>query len=214
MLRANTPSARLNALNSAANKTVSSAQTMNLFNELNNGTAFALMAAQNLMVCSTSAVLLGVTLFFLSPSLSAIVCSLLLLLAIPLRRMDQRVAESSKTIWAEWAKTYATLLSSIKNLLLMQIYGTQDLEEAKAQSSLRSYRDHLLKHFLYAGLKFALPQIFGIFAICAIALTSGKFESLASGLLISYFYILIRFVQSLPRDEPRSGTRRHAVEET
>lgn len=35
-------------------KTVSSSQTITLFNELNNGTAFALMAAQNLSVAAIS----------------------------------------------------------------------------------------------------------------------------------------------------------------
>jgi ABC-type multidrug transport system fused ATPase/permease subunit len=178
-------------------QTVSSAQTMNLFNELNNGTAFALMAVQNLVVATTSAILLGATLLYFSPLLTCMVGALLLMLAIPLRQMDQRVAESSNAIWSEWAKTYATLLASIKNLLLMHIYGTQDLEEAKAQLSLRNYRGHLLRHFSFASLKFALPQVFGVFAICLIAVTSGKFAAISSGLLISYFYILIRFVQSL-----------------
>ena len=111
--------------------------------------------------------------------------------------MDQQVAKSSKVIWAEWSRTYATLLTSIKNLLFIQIYGTQNLEEEKAQTSIRKYRDHLLQHFFYAGLKFALPQIFGVFIICLLAIAAGQMKQISSGLLISYFYIFIRFVQNL-----------------
>jgi ABC-type multidrug transport system fused ATPase/permease subunit len=111
--------------------------------------------------------------------------------------MDAQVAESSKAMWAEWARTYATLLASLKNLLLMQIYGTQVQEEAKAQLNLRRYRDHMLKHHFTAGLKFALPQVFGTLLICMIALSVGKLPQVTPGLLISYFYILVRFVQCL-----------------
>lgn len=178
-------------------KTVSSARSMSLFNEVNNGTAFALMAMQSFLVAATSAVLLAAALFFLSPQLSLVVSLLLLVLVIPLRRMDKYVVVSSNATWAEWSKSYAVLLASIKNLLLVQIYGTQDVEEEKVTAGVRRYRDMLLKHWLYTGLKFALPQVFGVFAICLIALATRRIGSIPSGILVSYFYLLIRFVQSL-----------------
>ncbi|MBC7690580.1 MAG: ABC transporter ATP-binding protein [Methylotenera sp.] len=178
-------------------ESVSSSQTTTLFSELTNGAGFALMNIQTLVVQITSALFLAVTLFVLSQRISIVAFAMLFFLVVPLRSLDTRIHRSSNTLWTEWEKTNSSLLSSIKNLLLMQIYGTQTSEEKKAQTSLRKFKEAILEHFLITGLKYSLPQIFGIVVVCVIALMSRKIPSTSSGMLVSYLYIFIRFTQCL-----------------
>jgi ABC-type bacteriocin/lantibiotic exporter with double-glycine peptidase domain len=89
------------------------------------------------------------------------------------------------------------MTTSIKNLLLIQIYGIQAVEEKKALKSLTWYHDHYVNFLKAAGLKFISPQIFGIGIVCLIALEARSYGKIAPGTLVSYFYVFFRFVQNL-----------------
>lgn len=177
-------------------ESVSTTQVTSLYNERTNSAGIAALNLQNsVTVLSTGTLLLG-ALFWLAPGPTLLVCALLGLLALPLRLLDKGIQQAGQGINDEWDHTNRKFFTSIKNLLLMRIYGTEGVEEASAQKSLRAYTDHAVSYYRMLGMKFAIPQIIGVALVCVIVLSAQASESLSSGILVTYFYLFVRFVQN------------------
>jgi len=177
-------------------ESVSTTRVTTLFNERTTAGGICLLSLQSLTIQATSAVLLGFSLLILAPSVTIVTAILLGVLALPMRMLNKRIEAAGIGIANEWEKTNSRLLMSIKNLLLMQIYGTQEKEETEAQAHLGHYLNHNLSFAAAAGFKFALPQIIGVFMICVISYYSMTRNVLSTGVLISYFYLFVRFMQN------------------
>ncbi|MBI4375877.1 MAG: ABC transporter ATP-binding protein [Elusimicrobia bacterium] len=176
-------------------ESASSSEIVTLFKTRMDTAGTAVGNLQVLVIQLTLALLLGATLFWLSPGLTAMVALTMLSLAFPIRWADHRIKRAGEGVISESDRIMDRLLMSIKNLLLLQIYGTQIEEEAKAEANLEAYRKHVLVYYAATGLKAALPPMVGILLICVIAQVSGSGPSLSSGLLVSYFYLVLRFLQ-------------------
>lgn len=177
-------------------ESVSASLATTLFNERANTASGATTALQGAIMQFTTATLLGVSLVWISPLFTVVTLPLLFLFALPLRRLDKEITSSGEGLVSEWSRTNSHLLMSIKNLLLLQIYGTLREEEAFAQKSIQAYRNHILGYYRASGLKFVVPQIVGLCIICGTALLSRRVGVLSAGTLVTYFYIFVRFVQA------------------
>jgi len=177
-------------------RSCSISQVTALYHARTNAVGESIYCIQNVVVQATSAVFLAGTLFFLAPVLTAITATILIFLAWPLRWADKKISEVGKFVAAQWDRTNDRLLMSIKNLVLLQIYGTQTYEENLAQESLLAYRRRSPTFYFLAGLKFAFPQTVGLFMVCLIAVMARYFMRFPPGMLVSYFYLFLRLVQT------------------
>jgi lysozyme family protein len=165
----------------------------------------AAAATQTLISQTATAVVLMIGLIKLSPQVTLSAVGLFALAAIPLRAADSRARHSGHTLGVEWQRITERLLSSARNLLLLQILGTQTSERQSARGHLHEYRRHVLVYYTVSGLKVALPQILGLILICVIATTAQKTSALMPGTLVTYFYLFLRLVQ-VAAGASQSGT--------
>lgn len=177
-------------------ESASTSEVMSLFNSRAIGAASTVYSWQGLIVQLPIMALLALTLLAASPVLTlsaAAVMGLLVPLMIWLNARTQQISASTIT---HWDRTSSRLVMSIKNLLLLQIYGTQDKENEIAQSHLRRYRLALSEYFAMTAVRMAAPQVMGLMLVCLIAFLAKKHSLLAPGALASYFYIFLRIVQT------------------
>lgn len=176
---------------------VSSSQITILINDRTNSASALVQNLQILIVQLTCGVLLGVSLMYMAPKLTFLAALALVFLLLPMKSFDKKIGASGRGLTAEGEKINRQLLNSIKNLLLMHIYGTQKDEETKAQMRSEAIRRHHFVYYANGALKFALPQFVGLILICLIALIAKKNLGVSPGKLISYFYLFMRFLQTI-----------------
>ncbi len=151
---------------------------------------------QNCAALAAGAGLLGLQLVVLSPQTTAVVAAATVALSIPLLLADRRIKTIGDMLVAQWHRTNSRLIVSLRNLLLLQILGTQREEEKKAQADLSSYRKHILVYFALSGAKVAAPQLLGLALVYGLSLTP-VFQTAKPGLLVTYLYLMLRLLQSL-----------------
>lgn len=178
-------------------ESVSSSQVITLLNDRTNSAAAFVQSLQILFVQLTCGLLLGASLFYMEPVLTLATAAILGFLLLPMRIFDRKIRISGIGLNNEGAKINQQLLTAIKNLLLMQIYGTQSQEEQKAQTRSRSIRAFHLIYYSFNALKFALPQFVGLILICMITIVAKTQIDMPPGKLISYFYLFVRFLQTI-----------------
>jgi ATP-binding cassette subfamily B protein AbcA/BmrA len=178
-------------------ESVSSSQVITLLNDRTNSAAAFVQSLQILFVQLTCGLLLGASLFYMEPLLTLVTAAILGLLLLPMRVFDRKIRVSGVGLNNEGAKINQQLLAAIKNLLLMQIYGTQNREEKKAQDRSVSIRSYHLIYYSFNALKFALPQFVGLILICMITVVAKTQIDMPPGKLISYFYLFVRFLQTI-----------------
>lgn len=174
-------------------ESASTAEVMTLFNARVDAAGQLAGNVQTLAIQLTSGVLLAAGLLAIAPLITLAAGAGLALIALSLLFTDRRALEAGAGMATEIDKTNARLVMSLKNLLLLQIYGTQGREEAGAQCNLYTYRRHILTSYRVQAIKYAVPQIFGVVLICLIAFASTS-HGMAPGVLVSYFYMLLRLL--------------------
>lgn len=178
-------------------QSVNSAEILTLFGERNNRTAAVINSMQGLSVSGSSALLLGISLLVMQPRLTLVMGAVLLVVMLLLRGIDRKISIAGVGVATEWIRINERLIVSIKNLLLMQIYGTQKDEERKAQKNLTDYLRFILSYHNLSGMKVAIVQFIGVALICVMIVVTQKFTVSSPGLLLSYFYLFVRFLQTV-----------------
>lgn len=178
-------------------ESVSSSQITILMNDRTNSTSALVQSLQIVIVQFTCGILLGFSLFYMSPGLTLVCALALSILLLPIRSFDKKISVSARGLTSEGEKINRQLLNSVKNLLLMHIYGTQKFEEEKAQSRNALVRSYHLIYYSNNAWKFALPQFVGLILICMIAFVAKSHLGMTPGKLLSYFYLFVRFLQTI-----------------
>jgi ABC-type multidrug transport system fused ATPase/permease subunit len=175
----------------------SAGQVMTLYNEKISAFSSIVMTAQTLAVTFTALFLIGVSLFAITPWVTGVTVGALAVIGVMLRSLDHRVGRAARG-WAD-AGEHANrrLLMSIKNLLLLQIYGTQAVENGKAQKNLGDFRDEIIKFHKIIGIKSTVAQLAGLTLVCFAAFFIVRSHALPSASVIAFFYLFMRFVQYL-----------------
>lgn len=177
-------------------ESASTAEITTLYNEVTVTVANIITSIQNFSILVPTTLLIGITLFQMAPLLTLVSVLIMVPLAFLIYWSNKRISGAGHGLMTEWNKTNSRLLLNIRNLLLLQIYGTQAHEEKLTLQTLRAYRKHLSVYEAMVGFRFATPQIFGIFIICFIAFAGNSIEKLAPPVFISYFYLFARMVQT------------------
>ncbi len=177
-------------------KSVSTSAVNTLFTERCNLAGNTVMYLQQFTIQGTTSFFMVIALFYMAPLITVIAFLFLLLLALPIKYSSGRIAKAGDGLAEEWNKTNNRLIMSIKNILLLKIYGMQFEEEKLTQVSLKKYVSHLRTYYIQSGFVFGFPQIFGVLLICVISYTAKNTHQLSVGILISYFYLFVRFLQN------------------
>lgn len=176
---------------------VSSGQVVALFSERVTHGASVLQGISQLLVTMTSCVL-----FFLygirkAPYEMFFGVTCLVVLLFPLKRFNASIIQSGNGLVNEWDKMNNTLIQGLKNHFFFKIYNLVESEIQMAKTYLKDYDKHYLRFYRVSALKNHTPNIVGIFIICAIAFVSVRYIHTRPIILISFFYIFIRFTQGL-----------------
>jgi ABC-type transport system involved in cytochrome bd biosynthesis fused ATPase/permease subunit len=189
-----------------ASSSVSSGEIMNIFTDQIASAGALLTFVQNLAVLTPVCVLLWIYLAHLSLYPTLVATTLFLALGLGMKRLDQSIAAAGNQIGQHYEQLCRRILTNVKNLLLMQIYGTREQELERVRESIRHFREAHLVYLRLANLKYTVPQIFGIFLICVITLVVGKSGPMPSAVLVAYFYLFVRFVQAIADASKNTGS--------
>lgn len=177
---------------------VNSGEIVTLFNDSTSGAATAILGVQALAALIPITIMLWIGLLSIAPSPTLISTGCLSLLALGMRALDSVTKRAGQKVAQESSAINNRVLTNIKNLLLMQIYGTSDQEANRVETSLIGYYTYSKTQAKLISSKYAVPQITGVVLICIITMSASKgAERLPPGTLIAYFYLFVRFVQCL-----------------
>lgn len=144
----------------------------------------------------TTSLALWLGMWFVSPKMTVGVTLVLAVLGVLMRQIDRAIRRIGDTVTRMNERLTTRLLNSIKNFLLMQIYGTLGRERDELDRTLDLTERNSLRFHRLASLKFISIQVAGAMLICSIAYSSGQYHLLVPAALLSYFYLFMRFVQS------------------
>lgn len=178
-------------------KSTNSGEVNLILNERITSASNAVQAMLQSSIFATVCVLYIVLLFSISPRTTLPVFLLLAIFTFPARKLQGKIKALGKRMLSSWTHTNSYLQMNLKNLILLQIYGTQEAEFATAESSLRQYRDGMLRFYRYGGIVTFITQSAGIALVCVLAILLFTYETpMQAGLKVSYLYLFYRFVQS------------------
>jgi ABC-type bacteriocin/lantibiotic exporter with double-glycine peptidase domain len=143
------------------------------------------------------ALLLTVTLLRQAPEVTVVSFVLLSVLYLPFRFLSIRIRTASDSIHAELDSSMSRLLRGVRNILLLHIYGLHKREQQLTEKHLTGYLTDYRSYHLLSGVKNMLPQVVGIWLVCLITITANSQGTLQGAQIIEYFYLFIRFVQSI-----------------
>ncbi len=116
-------------------------------------------------------------------------------MGLVLNRLDQRNGYYGKQLHDVFAGVSRRLYLGIKNYFLLKVYGTDRTEEIALLEAIKSYESSALLNARLSGFIYALPQTIGVLVLCLVVLAIRKFSSLEGPILVTFFYVLFRFVQ-------------------
>ena len=176
---------------------ISTAEAVGLFGEKSTWAGYAIYHVQLFTMHTLLCLLLAFNLFLIDARLTLIAAGAAVALFVPLKLLTRKTKANAQALMEVWDQMTRRMLSSIKNLLLMRIYGTWKTEEKETLQNLdRGYR-HLINFYSTNGWQFASPQVVGTFVVCGLAYVMHKEQTLAPGLIVSYFYLSFRLLQSV-----------------
>jgi len=168
-----------------------------LFNDDTTGAGVYISSFISLLNRSIILALLFFALLKLSFVLTIIAFFIMAFLYIPFKFINFRIDKSSLLIHESLNFTISCLITGVKNSLLLHIYGLNKRENERINQHLTTYLNNYKLYYLFSSLKSVIPQVLGIWLICLITLFAKNMNLLDSSNLIQYFYLFIRFVQSL-----------------
>ena len=121
----------------------------------------------------------------------------IIILLLPFKRFNSIIANSGDGLRKEWSNVNQILIQGLNNHFFFKIYNLIDVEISKAKKYLDEYDSHVLRYYKASSVKNHSPNIIGIFIVCVISFISVRFIHTRPIILLSFFYIFIRFTQGL-----------------
>jgi ABC-type multidrug transport system fused ATPase/permease subunit len=179
-----------------ASQSVSTAEVFTLYNSSIEGVCGVLVQIQNIAILLSAALLVFLYLLKISFLITVVSIGFLVIIAGIMKLFDSGIKEAAKGATVEIAAMNRGLTASIKNLLLLQIYDTLDKEKKQIGGHLDRGLSHVMGYQKILHLKGILPQTLGSVLICALCVFSIRHSWIPSGLMITYFYLFLQFVQN------------------
>ena len=174
----------------------SSAQVTSMFGERVTQAGYWMRQMVSALNLSTVCMLLSAVLFYTQPYVTLVAVGVVLVLMAPVRLMNRRIRGAGKGVVAEWDVTYRRLVRSVRNLLFLRIHGLERDEEQRTNASLRSHLRHYLTYQRTSGAFLVIPQTVGVTLICVMLVLAQTHLHVTAGLLLLYFYLLVRLLQN------------------
>lgn len=168
-----------------------------LLGETANVSSNAVAYLQTGVLQVSCAIAVGISLLVLSPRVTLVAGLSLVVVVWPMRRLSRVIKVSGEGIAREWDQISTRLVMSIKNLLLLRIYGMEAREEERLQRGLENYQGHLLRYSKMSALMLVVPQTIGVIVVVLLTYAASSYGELAAGALLSYFYLFVRFLQNV-----------------
>ena len=180
-----------------SSESASSSRVTDLFGSKTGHAAAAVGSIQALSIVVTTSSFLCFALLRIAPLLAVISALVLAIMSFPLKYVDARIKKTAEILMATVSQTNNRMMLSIRNLLLMQIYGTERQEEKLAFEGIDLELKCNLGYTWLSGFKFAFPQIVGLILLCSVMMAAKSMASIPSSVLIVFFYLFIRLIQAL-----------------
>ncbi|OFZ80464.1 MAG: hypothetical protein A2583_14260 [Bdellovibrionales bacterium RIFOXYD1_FULL_53_11] len=177
-------------------ESVSASQALSLFGDYSVSAAGAVVNLQLIILQTTFSLFLVISLMKIAPDVTLLVLGVVALFVYPFKRLAKWITRRGSLSAEEFRKTNNWLIVSIKNLLLLKIYGLIETEEQKTQQGLDRRFVHAYGYCKVSGLATAFPQFMGVVMVCTLSLAWGS-KSLPAGILLTYLYLITRFLTSV-----------------
>lgn len=167
------------------------------FHDQSHEASVSLLNLQSSILHFSLMLFLAISLFSISPQLTIFSLSVLFIIFLIIKNINYHVNKLSEKIAIQNHSTHHTLLQSIKNILLLEIYGQKENLHFKLSNKLDETLKDYSKFFKFSGIKFSLPPFIGLVIVCLSTWMTFRIENLNSTFLISYFYLFVRFTEVL-----------------
>ena len=169
-----------------------------------------------LMVTSTGLIctFLWLGLVQMAPAITLGITVVLLACGLMIRQVDKKITRLGAAFSDEFMQLNQRILTSIRNLVLLQIYGTGFKEELEIEAALDRTVKANYSYELLAGVKYVVPQFLGMVLLCIVSVLAIRYNLLEPGRLLAFFYLFMRFAQSFADIAKQSGTMAYRLPQT
>lgn len=177
---------------------VSTSKATSLFSDETQRASTGILNLASLSVSmSTSFILFGFSLYS-SPKAFSLGLIMLSICYIPVKFFGKRLNLIGQQLSKEWSHTNQTLTDGLRNAFYLRVLGLTNNQVLKANHSLKSYLSIYRKAFIVLSFKSAAPSFFGTIILAYIAWLNFTYQSFGENFqLITFFYIFLRFTQSV-----------------
>ncbi|MBK9292966.1 MAG: ABC transporter ATP-binding protein [Oligoflexia bacterium] len=151
---------------------------------------------QQLFLFVPVVICLWLGLIYLSPIVTLVATLILVFAGFGFQKLNHKISKMAEEFIAELERINKRIVANMKNLILLQIYGTGQQEEERVVESLDRTLSLNIRYQKLFGFKYVLPQMLGTVLLCAITFLSVKYKLMAASVLLSYFYLFLRFAQN------------------
>jgi ATP-binding cassette subfamily B protein AbcA/BmrA len=177
---------------------VTSGHTIALFTDRVGQAAEVLQGAIYLIITLTACILFFAYGIKIAPAEMIIGVTALGIFMLPLKKFSSVISNAGSGLRSEWINVNHTLIQGLRNHFFFKIYSLVESEIKKGKQHLQDYEKHHLKYYMVSALNNHSPNIVGILIICTISFVSIRYIHTTKPIvLISFFYIFIRFTQGL-----------------
>lgn len=177
-------------------ESLSGSRFLTLFNESSLAVGMFFTQVQVLCITGPISALLLVGLLYIAPPLTVVALVVLGVAGFGFRTLDNNLRKIAHDFLDEMNFVNQRIITNIKNLLLIQIYGIGAKEEKSILGAMNKIFGSNMHYQRLFGLKSILPQTVGLILACAITAMSVRHQMMAPVLLLSYFYLFTRFANN------------------
>lgn len=176
---------------------VGSGEATTLFSDSVYKASQALVCFQGLALQGALTLLIFISLLKIDVRLSIILMIFLGVLGGLLSLVNKKAENLGKDILRLTQPLQSHILRSLKNILLLDIYGTSKKEEEFARAGTRQMFEIHMRYYKYSAFRSSFPQALGAVFLSVIAILGVKTIRVEPSLLLAYVYLFSRFVTNL-----------------
>jgi ABC-type multidrug transport system fused ATPase/permease subunit len=134
--------------------------------------------------------------FYVAPKETSFGVLLLAIMFLPIKKLAKKVNSHGEELQRNWRISHKILTNSLKNIFYLRLHGMLQEEAEKGRDALKSYERNYHHYSFNSSFVLGLPQFIGIVILCATAYLSVYYFNTTAAVLLSFFYLFIRFSQS------------------
>lgn len=178
-------------------RAVNSAEVVTRYNEQTGAVSNIIGNAITLVTLVTTATYTWAIMLYMAWFPTVLATAILALLGLSMSRFDKLIGKVGEELVVVSQKINRKMLTGIRNLVLIQIYNTQNREIDDFRNTFSRYTNVILKYNQLGNFKNFLPQVFGIALVCGLTVLIKQQNLMPPALIVSYFYLFFRLTQNV-----------------